>query len=102
MDQGMENSILLFFYLDGFPKETLRTSHPLVQPGPFNQQTNDDANGVDFNENSGFVMNFFKHPQFDFGQRTKAQPSYNTEKLLIIPDEILDEDTDTDLLPFIK
>ena len=73
------------------PKETV-TSHKVVpthsiSPSPPQNQA------IDFS--SGFVMNFFQDPQFDFGKRKE---NTNEPKILILPGG----DRNSDSLPFIK
>ena len=70
------------------PKETV-TSHKVVPTQSISPPQNQD---IDFS--SGFVMNFFKDPQFDFGKRNENEP-----KILILPSE---GDRNSDSLPFIE
>ena len=76
-------------------RETVKTLFPSTEkeplpPPPPPATNNDVGNGID--GNSGFVMNFFKNPQFDFGKRT------NKDTLLILPDENMQ----SDILPFME
>ena len=72
------------------PKETV-TSHNVRPTQPISPPQNQD---IDFS--SGFVMNFLKEPQFDFGKRKENS---NVPKILILPSE---GDRNSDNLPFIE
>ena len=69
------------------PKEPTVTSHNVRPTQSISPPQNQD---IDFS--SGFVMNFFKEPQFDFVKR--KEPS-----ILILPSQ---GDRDSDSLPFIE
>ena len=77
-------------FFPAIPKETV-TSHKVVPTQPLSPPQNQD---IDFS--SGFVMNFFKDPQFDFGKRKENS---NVPKILILPSE---GDRNSDSLPFIE
>jgi len=77
-------------FFPAIPKETI-TSHTVRPSQSISPTQNQD---IDFS--SGFVMNFFKEPQFDFGKRKENS---NEPKILILPSN---GERQSDRLPFIE